>query len=105
MIRHRRSAILENAIIEARKGGATIPAVAKLVKRSTRQVVRVLTIAGLTKKQEQPRLTLNAVGELRALRAEGVRIKELAARYGVSRVTVWKRLKGDRHEHDRHRHP
>lgn len=101
MIRRRRSRVLEAAIVEARKGGAKIAAVAKLCDRSERTVYKVLHGAGLVKPQRPTRLALDTVAELRALRADGIRIKELATRFGVSRVTVWKKLKGEAHVYQR----
>lgn len=97
----RRSLVLENAIIEARKGGATIAAIAKLVHRSKRMIVYVLTTAGLTKRiKPNSKLNDEAIEQLRALRAQGVRVKALAAQFGTSRITVWKhtKRKGDQHE-------
>lgn len=45
------------------------------------------------------RLTDDGVREIRALRAQGARIREIAARYGVAEITVHKILSGERWRH------
>lgn len=99
MIRHRRSLVLENAIIEARKGGTSIKAIAKLVHRHPCVVKEVLKQAGLTTPGKAGlKLSPFAVEGMRALRREGLmNVKQLAQHYRTSTVTVWRKLKEEQH--------
>lgn len=100
MICRRRSLLLEDAIVQARKGGAKIADIAKLVNRDRAVVGKVLKQAGLTKpaKPAKPKLSPFAIEGMRALRREGLMsVKQLAQHYRTSTVTVWRKLKEEQH--------
>lgn len=82
--------------MQAYKGGMPAAEIARLCRCSEWPVYDVLAKQGLTPERPEP-LSENSVAELKALRAQGRQIKELATKFGVSRVTVWKKLKGDKH--------
>ena len=97
MIIHRRSLVLEEAIVQARKSGMLVKQITGLVNRSQSVVDKVLRIYGLTKKRP-PKVPLDVSAQIRTLRAQGIQLKDIAGRFGISQATACKHAKrGDQH--------